>query len=203
MRRAFDFIHVQVEELHRRFHRPEKLLALLVEDYEKRLSQVRSSCALLVNDSKRLTSAARDHERAAGDAMEAARLALGEGRETEARLALLRKIEHEHAHARLLDELSALNRESDRMAGEVAKLTETLEEARRKRHRLMARRDLARVLPAGSSEGAAGDSGRWQEHDRITLLADAAVDDEIERAFQRLEREEKLRDEMDALRNSE
>lgn len=205
MRRAFDFIHVKAEELRRRFRRPERLLALLVEDYEKKLSQARSSCALLVNDSRRLESAARDHERAANDATEAARQAVGEGRDTEARVALLRKIEHEHARGRLLDELAELRRESDRMAGELEQLTGTLEEARRKQHRLLARRDLARAQPAGSRERAAGDVERSQEQDRITLLADvdAALDDDVERAFQRLEREEKLRSEMDALRHSE
>jgi len=205
MKRAFDFIHARAEELRRRFRRPERLLALFVEDYEKRLSQARSSCALLVSDSKRLELAARDHERAAGDAMEAARQAMSEGRETEARVALLRKIEHEHARGRVIEELADLRRESEKMAGELAQLAGTVEEARRKQHRLLARRDLDRAQPAGSQEGAAGDVERSWDHERSTLPGDidAAVDDEIERAFERLEREEKLRGEMDALRDSE
>lgn len=205
MRRALDFIHAHVDELERRFRRPEKLLELLVEDYQKKLSRARPSCALLVNDSKRIESAARDHERAAGNAKAAAMQAIGEGRETEARLALLRKIEHEHARERLLGELSMLKRESDRMAGELAKLTDILEEARRKQHRLLARRDLAQALPTDGSTPAAGDAERSQEPDAMTDLPDlgVAVDDEIERAFQRLEREEKLRDEMQALRDEQ
>ncbi|MFH0962673.1 MAG: PspA/IM30 family protein [Planctomycetota bacterium] len=181
-------LRVKIDELLKRFRLPERQFEALIEDLEGRVEEARSACSLVVADMKRLRSEIASHESAADEAQAAARRALEQGREDLARSALARKIAHGHSADKLRADLGEMEKESENLARDLEELACLVDEAKRRRNLLRAKSKLA---------GSKGRARRRKGDDEAMLL-----DDDIERAFQELEKKDLLDRELDRLKGS-
>jgi len=190
---------LKIEALLKRSRFPEKLLASLVADLEGRLREARAACGLVVADMKRLRSEIASHENAGVEAHAAAERALEDGREDLARAALARKMDHIETAQGLRGQLNQLEKESDRLAAELERLSLLASEAKRKHNLLRARKKVAGAVsgpPPPMDEEAGAERG--EDDIETEFLLDA----EIERAFQELERKDAVERELARLKRS-
>ncbi|MGA3120037.1 MAG: PspA/IM30 family protein [Polyangiaceae bacterium] len=213
--RLAQLIRSNLNDLISRSEDPEKMLNQVVLDMNNQLVEAKKQVAASIADEKRL---AKQFEQEAANAQEwerRAMLALRAGNEGLAKEALARKREYEDLTATLKDQWTKQKTAVDQLKTALRLLNDKIEEAKRKRNVLIARKKRAEAQKA-IQETMSGlrDHSAFETFDRMsqkidqieaeaeaqTDLAEEFSGDSVAKQFQELERTHSSDDDLVALK---
>ncbi|MCU0959878.1 MAG: PspA/IM30 family protein [Pirellulaceae bacterium] len=152
-----DIISANVNDLLDRAEDPEKMVKLLVVEMEEHVEQARAGLAKAIAGEKQLETNLKKNRDAADEWYAKAKGAMERGDEDLARRCLERKKEFERIADSVMPQWEVARKTSDALKSDFRRLEEKLEEARRKRDVLVARKlaaeaqkEVASVAPAMS-----------------------------------------------------
>ncbi len=155
--RMSDIISANVNDLLDRAEDPEKMVKLLVVEMEEHVEQARAGLAKAIAGEKQLETNLKKNRDAADEWYAKAKGAMERGDEDLARRCLERKKEFERIADSVMPQWEVARKTSDALKSDFRRLEEKLEEARRKRDVLVARKlaaeaqkEVASVAPAMS-----------------------------------------------------
>lgn len=211
--RMGDIVNANLNSMLERAEDPAKTVRLIIHEMEDTLVEVRAGAARMIAERKAIE---RRHQSAKEDAAEWARkaeLAMSKGREDLARSALVAKRRSEELAASLEKELNSIDEGLAKADQDMAKLQAKLDEAKAKRNSLDLRRKNAedrvrvrRQLGDGKiDEALARYAGLEAKVDQIESEAESydlgqGQPGSIDAEFARLEAEDAVEDELEALR---
>lgn len=213
--RLAQLIKSNLNDLISRSEDPEKMLNQVVLDMNNQLVEAKKQVAASIADEKRL---AKQYEQEAANAVEwerRAMMALRAGNEPLAKEALSRKREYDELAATLKDQWSKQKAAVDQLKTALRLLNEKIEEARRKRNVLVARKKRAEAQKAiqDTMSGLRDQSAfetfdrMSQKIDQIEAEAEAQADlaeeysgDTLAKQFQQLERTHSADDDLAVLK---
>src|SRR5579862_524990 len=213
--RLAQLIRSNLNDLISRSEDPEKMLNQVVLDMNNQLVEAKKQVAASIADEKRL---AKQFDQEAANAQEwerKAMLALRSGNEVLAKEALSRKREHDELAATLKDQWTKQKAAVDQLKKALRMLNDKIEEAKRKRNVLIARKKRAEAQKA-IQETMSGlrDQSAFETFDRMSQkidqieaeaeaqadLADEYSGDTLAKQFQALERSSSADDDLVALK---
>jgi phage shock protein A len=213
--RLAQLIRSNLNDLISRSEDPEKMLNQVVLDMNNQLIEAKKQVAASIADEKRL---AKQYEQEAANAQEwerRAMMALRAGNEALAKDALARKREFDELAATLRDQWTKQKTAVDQLKTALRLLNDKIEEAKRKRNVLIARKKRAEAQKA-IQETMSGlrDQSAFETFDRMSQkidqieaeaeaqadLADEYTGDTLARQFQQLERSHDTEDDLVALK---
>ncbi|MBV9949833.1 MAG: PspA/IM30 family protein [Myxococcales bacterium] len=213
--RLAQLIRSNLNDLISRSEDPEKMLNQVVLDMNNQLVEAKKQVAASIADEKRL---AKQYEQEAANSQEwerRAMMALRAGNEALAKEALGRKREHDELAATYQEQWNKQKTAVDQLKKALRLLNEKIEEAKRKRNVLIARKKRAEAQKA-IQETMSGlrDQSAFETFDRMaqridqieaeaeaqTELADEYTGDTLASQFQNLERSHSADDDLAALK---
>jgi phage shock protein A len=213
--RLAQLIRSNLNDLISRSEDPEKMLNQVVLDMNNQLVEAKKQVAASIADEKRL---AKQYEQEAANAQEwerRAMMALRAGNETLAKEALARKREHDELAATYQEQWTKQKAAVDQLKKALRMLNEKIEEAKRKRNVLIARKKRAEAQKA-IQETMSGlrDQSAFETFDRMAQkidqieaeaeaqgeLAEEYTGDVLSSQFQQLERTHSADDDLAALK---
>lgn len=178
-----------INDLISRAENPEKMLDQIVLDMKNDLGKAKQQVAAAIADEKRLKDQAEQELKAAHDWEQKAMLAIKENRDDLAKQALVRQNEHyEHAQA-LNATWQAHALETEKLKNSLRDLNDKIEEAKRKKHILIARQRraeaqqrIAATMSSMSDKSAFEAFARMEEkvnQNERMIKASSEIDEEI------------------------
>lgn len=174
-----------INDLISRAENPEKMLDQIVADMKGQLASAKQQVAAAIADEKRLRDQAETEARDAKDWEQKAMLALRENREDLARQALVRQGEHEQHAQQLQSTWQAHALETEKLKNQLRDLNDKIEEAKRKKNVLVARKKRAEAQKAihetmqGLSNDSAFDTFNRMEEKIVQMEAEADAQTEV------------------------
>ncbi|NPA80571.1 MAG: PspA/IM30 family protein, partial [Thermotogae bacterium] len=210
-KRLTDILRANINALLEKAEDPEKMLRLIIADMEEALRKATISTAQAMANAERLKAR---YERAIALVEEwkrRAEEALKAGDEELAMRALEKKLEYESRAAQYLRAYKEAEAVSEKLRNQLDELKAKLEEARTRYTTLIARKKAAEVQKTFAEyTGGFGDEvfGKFERMEERILReereAEALLElskDDVEDEYERLERERKLREELEALKS--
>jgi len=155
--RVSDIISANVSDLLDRAEDPEKMVKLLIVEMEEYIDKAREGLAKAIAGEKQLEASLKKNRDAAADWQAKAEAAIERNDDELARRCLERKKEFERIADSMQPQWEAARRASDALKSDFRRLEERVEEARRKRDALIARKlaaeaqkQVATIAPAMS-----------------------------------------------------
>ena len=191
-----------INDLIARAENPEKMLNQVIEDMRGQLARARQEVAVAIADAAKLKKQADDEQKQAQDWEQRAMLAIRQGRDDLARLALIRQQEHAQRFQELYTTWQRHQEDTDRLRDALRQLNEKIQEAQRKKNLLIAKQKRAQAqrriheTMSGLSDSSAFEAfdrmAEKIEHNERMALAAASVSeelqgDQLERDFKQLE----------------
>ena len=141
--RITDVLSANINHMIDRVEDPERMIKQIIMEMEDSIRRVENSVLDAIASEKRLRRELEHHKKEAAKWRDKAEMALDAGDETLARAALMRKKEHERDSETLEEAWNTSANTSRRLKTRLRELTNKLEEARRKRSALVARKRAA------------------------------------------------------------
>ncbi|HKP75379.1 MAG TPA: PspA/IM30 family protein, partial [Longimicrobiaceae bacterium] len=191
-----------INDLIARAENPEKMLNQVIEDMRGQLAKARQEVALAIADAAKLKKQADDEQKQAQDWEQRAMLAIRQGRDDLARLALIRQQEHGQRAAELFATWQRHQEDTDRLRDALRQLNEKIQEAQRKKNLLIAKQKRAQAqrriheTMSGLSDSSAFEAfdrmaEKIEQNERMALAAASVSEeltgDQLERDFKALE----------------
>ena len=191
-----------INDLIARAENPEKMLNQVIEDMRGQLAKARQEVALAIADAAKLKKQADDEQKQAHDWEQRAMLAVRQGRDDLARLALIRQQEHAQRAAELFSTWQKHQEDTDRLRDALRQLNEKIQEAQRKKNLLIAKQKRAQAqrriheTMSGLSDSSAFEAfdrmaEKIEQNERMALAAASVSEeltgDQLERDFKQLE----------------
>ena len=155
--RVSDIISANVSDLLDRAEDPEKMVKLLIVEMEEHIEKAREGLAKAIAGEKQLEASLKKNRDAAADWQSKAEAAIERSDDDLARRCLERKKEFEKIADSMQPQWEAARRASDALKSDFRRLEERVDEARRKRDALIARKlaaeaqkEVATIAPAMS-----------------------------------------------------
>ena len=145
LERVKSLVKANIKDILRQAEDPEQALDQLIKRMEADLAEARAGVATAVRDERKLHSRHAQHLREVEVMVQRAEAAVRKGRDDLAREALRRRRQHEADAAALQAEWEAQREALDELQENLAHLQAKIEQARRERDTLLARRRLARA----------------------------------------------------------
>jgi phage shock protein A len=157
-----------INDLISRAEDPEKMLNQILVDMRSQLVKAKQQVAAAIADEKRLRDQADTEMKQAKDWENKAMLAVREGRDDLAKQALVRKSEHESHGMQLATTWEAHRAETEKLKDQLRGLNDKIEEAKRKKNILIARKKRAEAQQqiANTMQGL-GDTSAFDTFDRM------------------------------------
>lgn len=200
--RLAQLIKSNLNELISRAEDPEKMLEQVLRDMNTQLVEAKKQVAIAIADEKRLEKQYQTEAGTAGDWEKKAMLAVRSGNDELAKEALLRKKEHDSIAAQYQDQWQKQKAAVDKLKLALRALNDKIEEAKRKKNVLIARKRRAEAMKniqetmSGLSDASAFETfdRMHQKIDQIEAEAEAhgeiaeeANGDVLKRRFRELE----------------
>lgn len=171
-------IRSNLNDLIARAENPEKMLNQIILDMRSQLTKAKQEVAVAIADERKLKAQAEEEARQAREWEERAMLALRDGREDLARLALQRQQEYGERAQQLYETWQRQAAETERLKDSLRQLNSKIDEARRKKNLLVAKQKRAEA--------------QKRIHETMTGLSDRSAFDAFDRMAQRIEQNERL-----------
>ncbi len=206
-----DIISANLNSMLEKAEDPEKLIKLMIQEMEDTLVELKSSCAGAMASKARVTRAASEARQRAEDWERKARLAVEKGREDLAREALLEKRNSQEEAATREQELAHFEDLIEQYQDDIKQLEEKLAAARNK-HRILVQRHIhastrkvaqSRIRKADTSDAFVRFEQFESRIDRMEADADLVNygrKPTLHDAFEELERDDEIENELDALK---
>jgi len=194
---------------------PEKMLEQVIRDMNTQLVEAKKQVAIAIADEKRLEKQAQNETTASADWEKKAMLAVRAGNDQLAKEALLRKKEHDGIAAQYQEQWQKQKAAVDKLKLALRALNDKIEEAKRKKNVLIARKRRAEAMK-NIQETMSGlqDSSAFETFDRmqsniekmeseaeaVTEIAEEASGDVLKRKFRELEQASGADSELEELK---
>ena len=167
-------ISSNVNELISKAEKPEKMLNQLIIEMQEQLLESKRAVALAIADEKKLEREAANQEALAQEWEKKAMLAVKAGKDDLAREALLRKQEHDNAHAEYRKQWEAQKSSVESLKESLRELQNKIEEAQRKKNLLIARakRAEAQQKIQNTMSSVSGNRSAFDAFDRMAQKVD-------------------------------
>lgn len=191
-----------INDLIARAENPEKMLIQVIEDMRGQLAKARQEVAVAIADAAKLKKQADDEQKQAQDWEQRAMLAVRQGRDDLARLALIRHQEHAQRAQELFATWQRHQEDTERLRDALRQLNEKIQEAQRKKNLLIAKQKRAQAqrriheTMSGLSDSSAFEAfdrmaEKIEQNERMALAAASVSEelhgDQLERDFKQLE----------------
>ena len=176
--RLASLIKANINDLINRSEDPEKMLNQIVIDMGEQLIEARKQVAASIADEKRLEKQAQEEGQKAAEWERRAMLAVRAGDENLAKEALARKKEHETLRGQFHEQWQKQNQAVEQLKLALRALNNKIEEAKRKKNLLIARKKRAEAQRA-ISETMSGlkNASAFEAFDRMAGKIDQIGDD--------------------------
>jgi len=144
--RLAQLIRSNLNELISKAEEPEKMLEQVIRDMNTQLIEAKKQVAIAIADEKRLEKQALTEKATAEDWEKKAMLAVRAGNDQLAKEALLRKKEHDSINAQYHDQWQKQKAAVDKLKLALRALNDKIEEAKRKKNVLIARKRRAEAM---------------------------------------------------------
>jgi phage shock protein A len=171
-------IRSNLNDLIARAENPEKMLNQIILDMRDQLAKAKQEVAVAIADERKLKAQAEEEARQAADWEKRAMLAVREGRDDLARLALQRQQEYGDRAQQLFETWQRQAEETERLKESLRQLNAKIEEARRKKNLLIAKQKRAEA--------------QKRIHETMTGLSDSSAFEAFDRMTRRIEENERL-----------
>ena len=152
---------------------PEKMLNQVLVDMKQQLIEAKKQVAVSIADEKRLRKQYEDEEQKSKDWERKAMMAVRAGDDTLAREALARKSEHEESAATLLKQWTLQKQAVEKLKDQLRTLNAKIEEAKRKKNILIARKKRAEAQQAiQKTMSGLSDTSAFETFDRMANQID-------------------------------
>ena len=209
--RVRDIANSNVNAMLEKAENPEKLIKLMIREMEDTLVEVKASCAGAMATQKRLERESAAAQGRVDGWVRKSELAMDKGREDLAREALIEKRRHGQRAVALEEELAQCAALVDQYQADIMQLEDKLASVREKQRMLLQRQAQAQqrkrkeVLVRKADTGAAvvkfeGLEQRIERMESEADLVNFGRKPSIEEEFARLEDDEEIERELDALR---
>lgn len=208
--RFTDIVNANLNSLLDKAEDPQKMVRLIIQEMEETLVEVRSGSARTLADKKELVRRIGHLEEQSADWQDKAELAISKGRDDLAKAALVEKRRTTEQAELLKQELITIEAHLARLTEEVQQLQEKLQDARNRQKTLLmrqetmtSRREVKRQLDSGKIEQAMNRFDNYEQR-LDTLESELEAYDlagkTLQDQFRELAAEEKLQQELDALK---
>jgi phage shock protein A len=171
--RLATLIKSNLNDLISRSEDPEKMLNQVVIDMANQLIEAKKQVAVSIADEKRLAKQAEQEAANAAEWERRAMLAVRAGDDALAKEALARKKEHEQLHASLKDQWQKQKTAVDQLKTALRLLNNKIEEAKRKKNVLIARKKRAEAQKAiQETMGGLTNASAFETFDRMSQKID-------------------------------
>jgi phage shock protein A len=162
-------VKANINEILQKAEDPEQALDNLIRTMEEDLAEARAGVAAAVRDERKLRDTCEYERGQAKTMLQRAEQAVGKGDDELAREALRRRRQHGEIATTVTEQWEAESRTLAELRGNFAVLEAKIEQARRKREALLARRRLARVRrDLQETSGVGRPSATERTFDRLT-----------------------------------
>ena len=152
---------------------PEKMLNQVLVDMKQQLIEAKKQVAVSIADEKRLRKQSEDEEQKNKDWERKAMMAVRAGDDALAREALARKTEHEESAATLQKRWTLQKQAVDKLKDQLRTLNAKIEEAKRKKNLLIARKKRAEAQQAiQKTMSGLSDTSAFETFDRMANKID-------------------------------
>src|SRR5690349_10334759 len=171
--RLATLIKSNLNDLISRSEDPEKMLNQVVIDMANQLIEAKKQVAVSIADEKRLAKQAEQEAANAAEWERRAMLAIKAGDDTLAKEALARKKEHDALHTDLKDQWQKQKNSVDQLKTALRLLNNKIEEAKRKKNVLIARKKRAEAQKAiQETMGGLNNASAFETFDRMATKID-------------------------------
>jgi phage shock protein A len=171
--RLATLIKSNLNDLISRSEDPEKMLNQVVIDMANQLIEAKKQVAVSIADEKRLAKQAEQEAASAAEWERRAMLAIKAGDDNLAKEALARKKEHEQLHVAYKDQWQKQKQAVDQLKTALRLLNNKIEEAKRKKNVLIARKKRAEAQKAiQETMGGLNNASAFETFDRMSTKID-------------------------------
>lgn len=211
--RMRDIISANINAMLERAEDPEKMIRLMIQEMEDTLIEVKAQCAGVMAQVKSLDRQSAEMENKAADWQRKARLAVDKGREDLAREALLEKQRWEEQARGLQSQRIETQAVVERYQEDIVQLEEKIQSARDKQKTLCRRHEQAqsrfcvrsKIRQSENTDAFARFEGverRVEQMESEADLVNYGRKPSLEEEFEKLEAEESLEKELQALKET-
>ena len=166
-------IKSNINDLISRAEDPEKMLNQIIIDMRDQLAKAKREVAAAIADERKLKSQLDDEVKQAHDWEHRAMLAVKEGRDDLAKQALIRQQEHAERARVIQQTWHEQSAETENLKGSLRQLNDKIEEAKRKKNVLIARKRRAEAMKSiQETMSGLSDTSAFDTFDRMSSKID-------------------------------